>query len=118
MRLERIARLSDLQDRKPLRLRVEGHHLCLVLNDGQVYAFPNRCPHTGARLDDGRVRNNILTCMHHLAQFDLKTGAVLSYPMEDLHPESTGPLTLYHVEIDDDWITVSTEAARWSVEED
>lgn len=111
MKLERIARISDLQDRKPVRVKGEGYNLCLVLSENQVYAFMNRCPHTGARLDVGQVRRNVLTCSHHLAQFDLRTGKVLSYPIEGLNPEDTGPLTLFQVEIEDGWITVDTDAA-------
>ncbi len=111
MKLEKIVHVSDLQDRKPLRLKGEGYNLCLVLSENQVYAFLNRCPHTGARMDGGRVRRNVVTCVHHLAQFDLRTGEVLTFPMEGLNPEDTGPLTLFRVEIDDGWITVDTDVA-------
>lgn len=110
MKLEKIAHVSDLEDRKPLRLKGGGYNLCVVMSNDQVYAFANRCPHTGARLDGGRVRHNVITCSHHLAQFDLCSGEVITYPMEGLDPEATGPLTLYRVEIEDGWITVDTES--------
>jgi nitrite reductase/ring-hydroxylating ferredoxin subunit len=109
VKLEKLVHVSELQDRKPLRLKGEGYNLCLVLSDSQVYAFMNRCPHTGARLDSGRVRRNVITCSHHLAQFDLLSGGVLSYPMEGLNPEDTGALTLYRVAIADGWVTVDTD---------
>lgn len=108
VRLERIAHISDLSERKPLRVKVNGHNLCVVLSEGQVHVFQNRCPHTGARLDEGRVRRNVITCTHHLAQFDLCTGDLLTAPMEDLNPGSTGPLQLYRVQIEDGWISVDT----------
>lgn len=117
MKLVKIVHVSDLQDRVPLRLKAADYHICVVRNGADVYAFPNRCPHTGARLDGARVRRTVITCPHHLAQFDLCSGAVLSYPVEGLHPERTGALPLYKVDIDEGWVTVDTEPADWSIEE-
>jgi nitrite reductase/ring-hydroxylating ferredoxin subunit len=112
MQLEKVVHISELQDRKPMRLKGPGYNLCVVTSDGDVYAFSNRCPHTGAMLDSGRVRRTVLTCAHHLAQFDLRSGEVLTYPLEGLDADQTGPLTLYSVEIEDGWVTVDTDSAR------
>lgn len=107
MKLERVARLSELSDRKLVRQKGPGYDVCIVLTDNKVHAFANRCPHTGARLQASRVRHNVLTCSHHLAQFDLCSGGVLTYPMEGLDPEATGPLVLYDTEVDEEgWISV------------
>lgn len=114
MRLERLCNIADLEERRPVRFKAGGHNLCVVLSEGKVVAFENRCPHTGARLDEGRVRRNVLTCPAHLAQFDLVTGEVLSYPMEGGPArDQTGPLCRYGVEVDDDgWISVDTGSTR------
>lgn len=116
MKLEKIVQVSELQDRKPMRLKGVGYNLCLVLSEGEVFAFSNRCPHTGAMLHGSRVRHNVLTCAHHLAQFDLRSGAVLTFPVEGLDADQTGPLPLYRVEIDDGWVTVDTDSVRCAAE--
>ena len=117
MQLERVVQVSELQDRKPMRLKGPGYNLCLVISDGEVYAFTNRCPHTGAMLASGRVRRAVLTCAHHLAQFDLRSGEVLTYPLEGLDADQTGALTLYGVVIEDGWVTVDTDSARCANED-
>ncbi|GEL26856.1 hypothetical protein PSU4_58100 [Pseudonocardia sulfidoxydans NBRC 16205] len=107
MKLEKVACLEELSDRKLLRLKGPGYDLCIVLTDNKVHAFANRCPHTGARLHASRVRHNVLTCSHHLAQFDLCSGSVLTFPMEGLDVEKTGPLVVFDAEVDaDGWVSV------------
>lgn len=114
MILEKVIHITEIPVHQPARQRGPGYDICIVLTTvgaakGQLYAFPNRCPHTGARLNDGRVRRNVLTCTHHLAQFDLCTGAVLTYPIEGLNREATGVLEIYDADVDEEgWIRVDT----------
>ncbi len=87
---------SDLIERKPVRVKREGEDIVCVLAGGAVYAFRNRCPHTGYLLHEGRVRGCVVTCISHLAQFDLRDGHVVALPMEGRSIE-TGPLAVYRV---------------------
>jgi nitrite reductase/ring-hydroxylating ferredoxin subunit len=87
---------SDLVNRKPVRVKREGEDIVCVLADGTVYAFRNRCPHTGYLMHEGRVRGCVVTCISHLAQFDMRDGHVVALPMEGRSIE-TGPLTIYRV---------------------
>jgi nitrite reductase/ring-hydroxylating ferredoxin subunit len=89
-------RRSDLLNRKPVRVKREGKDIVCVLVDETVYAFKNRCPHTGYLMHEGRIRGCIVTCISHLAQFDLRDGHVVTLPMEGRSIE-TGPLAVYPV---------------------
>lgn len=48
--------------------------LLLVNLDGAVYAYEDRCPHTGGRLSDGELANRIITCPRHRWEFRAEGG--------------------------------------------
>jgi len=55
--------------------REEGHDLAVcVLEDGRVFALPDRCPHDGGRLSDGFVERGRLVCSRHGWEFDPTSG--------------------------------------------
>ncbi|HEU5058134.1 MAG TPA: Rieske (2Fe-2S) protein [Kofleriaceae bacterium] len=45
-----------------------------VLEDGRVFALPDRCPHDGGRLSDGFVERGRLVCSRHGWELDPATG--------------------------------------------
>jgi phenylpropionate dioxygenase-like ring-hydroxylating dioxygenase large terminal subunit len=54
----------------PHAARLLGEHLVLWRDPaGAVHAWPDRCPHRGARLSLGRVENGHLECAYHGWQF-------------------------------------------------
>jgi len=62
------------------QFELEGGPSVLIVNaDGQHYAYQAYCPHEAVRLEDGVHDGKVLTCLEHLWQFDVKTGA----PLED-----------------------------------
>jgi phenylpropionate dioxygenase-like ring-hydroxylating dioxygenase large terminal subunit len=55
----------------PLAVRLLGEDLVLWRDGaGALHAWPDRCPHRGARLSLGRVCNERLECAYHGWQFD------------------------------------------------
>jgi nitrite reductase/ring-hydroxylating ferredoxin subunit len=94
--LERVVRRDDLVQRKPVRVKRERIDIVVVLVDDEVIAFKNRCPHTGYLMHEARIRGSIVTCLSHLAQFDLHDGHVVAPPMEG-KDIACGPLPLYRV---------------------
>ncbi len=109
MLLERACRRSDLVDRRPLRVKRDRIDIridvVVVAIDDRVVAFKNRCPHTGYLMHEARIRGSIVTCLSHLAQFDLLDGHVVAPPMEGKDIE-TGPLRLYQVTEEEGYISV------------
>src|SRR5215471_6921321 len=84
--------LPDLQ-RAPgacLCIQVQKHTIALFYHNSKVYAVDNRCPHMGFPLNQGTVKDSILTCHWHHARFDLNSGGtfdqwagdVRSFPVE------------------------------------
>jgi nitrite reductase/ring-hydroxylating ferredoxin subunit len=73
-----------------LSVTVEKHTIAIFLCDSKIYAVDNRCPHMGFPLNQGTVRDGILTCHWHHARFDLMNGGtfdqwagdVTSFPAE------------------------------------
>jgi nitrite reductase/ring-hydroxylating ferredoxin subunit len=79
-----VAALADLEEDRCLAVRVDGHNLALFAHGGQVYAVDNRCPHMGFPLNQGTVRDGILTCHWHHARFDLASGGTFDQWADDV----------------------------------
>jgi nitrite reductase/ring-hydroxylating ferredoxin subunit len=85
-----VARLGDFETADRKVVSAGGRPVLLVRHDGALYAVDNRCPHMGFPLEQGSVKDCILTCHWHHARFDLTSGGtfdqwaddVRSYPVE------------------------------------
>lgn len=69
-----------------------GRKLCIVNAGGTFYACQAACPHEGFALCDGCVDGTTLTCLEHLWQWDLRSGAPLGL--------AESPLTTFVVEVE------------------
>ena len=57
---------------------VEGGPRCVIANAGkEFFACQAACPHTDVPLVEGVHDGNVLTCLEHMWQFDLRTGAAM-----------------------------------------
>ena len=55
---------------------IEGGDRVLLVNaSGEYFACQALCPHEAIPLQDGVHDGSVLTCLEHLWQFDLRTGA-------------------------------------------
>ncbi|HKN80942.1 MAG TPA: Rieske 2Fe-2S domain-containing protein [Actinomycetota bacterium] len=76
--------LSDLADRKPVRIDANGSDVLLVRNGEELFAIGNRCTHQGAPLHKGLVRFGgslrTVQCPLHGSIFDLAEGRVMRGP--------------------------------------
>lgn len=66
--------LSELTEGSAHRLVFEDQDVCLTLIDGQVHAISDVCPHRGALLSEGIVRDGCVTCPSHLWRFSFFDG--------------------------------------------
>ena len=53
------------RSRRPRAYRVDGRELVVWSALGQLHVAPNRCPHMGARLDEGHVCDGAIVCPWH-----------------------------------------------------
>ncbi|AGZ35243.1 MULTISPECIES: FAD-dependent oxidoreductase [Pseudomonas] len=75
-----VARVEQLDPRRPLRVQAGSEELVLVLQGDQVHAYQANCPHAGAPLDEGMVCGGLLVCPWHKAAFAVDEGAVCEPP--------------------------------------
>ncbi|MGI0032296.1 MAG: Rieske (2Fe-2S) protein [Nitrososphaeraceae archaeon] len=60
----------------------------LITNvDGKFYAFDERCGYMDARLSNGNINQNIVTCPFHAAKFDITTGKKVGEPVLEIPPD-------------------------------
>lgn len=73
-----------------LSIKLDKHAIAIFVYDSKIYAVDNRCPHMGFPLNQGTVKDGILTCHWHHARFDLRNGGtfdqwagdVTSFPVQ------------------------------------
>lgn len=93
------AKVSELPDWGKKVVRVEGQAILLVKTKGVVYACERECPHQGAPMEGGFLKEaGRISCPRHGYRFDLVSGAC------EGHPEFT--LRLYPAEVRGDDIYV------------
>ncbi|MDE0309685.1 MAG: non-heme iron oxygenase ferredoxin subunit [Acidiferrobacterales bacterium] len=77
------AEISDLEDREPYPVDIAGEEIALVLMDDNIFAINNICTHEYACLSDGYIEDDRIVCPLHLAEFEVRTGAVVEDPAEE-----------------------------------
>ena len=91
--------LDQIQSGKPVRIEKDGKSICVARVGDEVFAVSDTCTHAEASLADGDVTGFKIECWLHGAEFDLRTGQVLTLP-------ATIALDTYPVRIDGNSVTV------------
>ncbi len=94
-----VARTRDMPPGGMQRVQAKGRDLLLLNSGGNLYALSNACTHVGFPLSHGLFYGEIITCAYHGAQFDVKTGQVLS-------PPARADLITYEVKVEGEDILV------------
>src|SRR5665647_2388381 len=69
-----VCRSGDLLPDATVHADVNRVAICLVRNNGQVYALHDECTHAEVQLSEGEVSNGTIGCWLHGSRFDLATG--------------------------------------------
>ncbi|MCW6160272.1 MAG: Rieske 2Fe-2S domain-containing protein [Candidatus Micrarchaeales archaeon] len=69
---------SDLVEKKPVKVDVDGKHVFLVMIDGKLFAMDEVCSHRGGPLEKGALDGYNIKCPWHGAIYDVRTGKVSS----------------------------------------
>ena len=94
-----VARTEELAPGTKKRVWVGETRILLVNLDGEFYALDDLCPHAFAFMSAGWLDGDEIMCPLHGAQFNVRTGQVLSLPAED-------DLPVFPVKIEGDNILV------------
>src|SRR5262245_44009209 len=79
-KLFKVAETKDLPPGRASAFDVDGRRIAVFNVGGTYYAIDDTCPHNGGPLSEGEVAETKVTCPWHAAEFDLKSGEVLSPP--------------------------------------
>lgn len=80
MRKVSSIKFSELPDRKPKKVSINGEDICLTRIGDEVFAINDTCTHSEASLSEGDVTDFKIECWLHGAEFDLRTGEALTLP--------------------------------------
>ena len=104
MPVTRALRLDDLAAGEGHRVVIDGQPVLLALVDGRPHAVSDVCPHNGAHLSEGLLRDGCVTCPSHLWRFSLVDGARQGFPEVRIR--------VYPAAVDEEgWITVDVPTA-------
>ncbi len=81
-------------------LFLEGRPVALFNVDGKIYCIGDICTHDGGPLAEGELFGHEIECPRHGALFDIRTGAVLTFP-------ATSPVPIYRVKVDGEDILIA-----------
>lgn len=90
---------SQLVQSKPVRLEKNGKSICVTRVGEEVFAIDDTCTHGQASLSEGDVTGFRIECWLHGAEFDLRTGEVLTLP-------ATQAVKTYKVSVVADSVTI------------
>jgi nitrite reductase/ring-hydroxylating ferredoxin subunit len=81
----RVAAIADVPARGMRAFVVDGVNVLIAHTGDRFVAVQSLCPHEAIPLESGLIDGATLTCLEHMWQFDLETGAPLGEALEGLH---------------------------------
>ena len=85
MRSQKVALLRDFPPGSAREVKFAGKSIAVFNVDGEFFAIGNECTHDGASLSEGAVSDGCVVRPWHGAEFDLRSGKVLTPPaVEDV----------------------------------
>ena len=81
--LVKVVEKKDVPLGSSTAVEVRGQKVAVFNVDGTFYAISDTCTHRGGPLSEGsegEVSGTTVTCPWHRAQYDLKTGGILTPP--------------------------------------
>jgi 3-phenylpropionate/trans-cinnamate dioxygenase ferredoxin reductase subunit len=102
----KLCDLEDLADGIPSARKIGKKQFLVVRRKAEASVCGNKCPHYGAPLSDGIVRDGEITCPWHNARFDLERGRMVSPPALDDIPR-------YESRVENGEVLVARALASW-----
>ena len=92
---------SSLDDRKPVKVDLNGTPVCVTRIGDEVFAIADTCSHSEASLSEGDVTDFKIECWLHGAEFDLRSGEVVT-------PPASIPVETFEVKRTDNVVIISS----------
>ncbi|MCZ7644940.1 MAG: Rieske (2Fe-2S) protein [Planctomycetota bacterium] len=100
----RVGPLAELEAQGAQLVKGAKPAVAVYFHKGEVFAVDNRCPHMGYPLHRGTVKDGVLTCHWHHANFDLCSGCSFSLFADDV--------PAYETRVEDGIVYVAAEPRR------
>lgn len=94
-----VTRASALSPGAMTWVAVDRERVLIANVDGAFYALQDACGHRQAPLSKGTLAGHVIECPLHFAQFDVRTGKLLSGP-------AAADVPAYEVRVEDDTVYV------------
>ena len=94
-----VGKVSDLAPGTMKWVAVDRERVLLANVDGTFYALQDKCGHRQAVLSRGTLRGHVVECPLHFAEFDVRTGKLVTGPISEDVPA-------YEVRVDGDTVYV------------
>jgi nitrite reductase/ring-hydroxylating ferredoxin subunit len=75
-----VARVGEIREGRGRTVTVGDRLVAVFCVDATYYALDDYCPHMGASLGEGTVRDGMVICDAHLFSFDLRDGTCPDAP--------------------------------------
>ena len=92
---------NALIDSKPMKIDVDGTAVCVTRIGDEVFAIADTCSHSDASLSEGDVSGFKIECWLHGAEFDLRSGEVVT-------PPASIPVETFEVNRSEDVVKISS----------
>ena len=89
-----VAKVDELSPGQMKWVAVNGERRVLANVEGMFYAISDVCGHRNAPLSRGKLQGYLIECPLHFAQFDIRTGELVSGPVSAAVP-------VYEVRVED-----------------
>ena len=76
-----MAKVDELPPGQMKWVAVNGDRRVLANVEGMFYAISDVCGHRNAPLSRGKLQGYVVECPLHFAQFDIRTGELVSGPV-------------------------------------
>jgi len=81
--LYEVGKIDEMEDGDIKCVEVEDKEIALFKLNGEYFAIDNTCTHLGGPLCEGDIDGDRVICPWHGAEFDIRTGEVVSGPAEE-----------------------------------
>jgi nitrite reductase/ring-hydroxylating ferredoxin subunit len=81
-----VAKVAELPPGRMKWVAVNGERRVLANVGGAFYAISDVCGHRNAPLSRGKLQGYVIECPLHFAQFDVRTGDLVSGPVSTAVP--------------------------------
>ena len=77
-----ICNSADIAEGDIVKREIEGFPpVAIARNEGQLYVFPDTCPHADESLSEGWLEDGRVICGVHFAEFELGSGEAHNRPV-------------------------------------